>query len=144
MCIYIQLHSNREKKRIKSRTRYKEKRKMDDGEKQKDGHPQRIPMTITGCPKCHLTINGSMRRRNSNLSVELDRNGIRDCEDLCREFSGRRTRRTKKKDDGASGAERWIMMPDANQSIENTDRFTIRSDFVVTSLTRLELTFHRM
>lgn len=47
---------------------------------------ERIPMTITRCPKCHLTINGSMRRRNSNLSDGLDGNGIRDCEDLCQNF----------------------------------------------------------
>lgn len=66
--------------------RYKEKRKTDDGEKRKDEHQQRISMTITRCPKCHLTINGSMRRRNSNLSDGLDRNGIRDCEDLCQNF----------------------------------------------------------
>jgi len=72
-------------------------------------------MTITWCPKCHLTINGSMRCRNLNLSDELDRNGIRDSEDLCREFSDRRIDGlTKKKDDEASGAEHWIMMPFAN------------------------------
>lgn len=72
-------------------------------------------MTITWYPKCHLTINGSMRCRNSNLSDGLDRNGIRDSEDLCREFSGRRIDGlTKKKDDEASGAEYWIMMPYPN------------------------------
>lgn len=43
----------------------------------------------------------------------------------------------EKKDDGASGAERWIMMPDANQPIENMGCFTVRSDFVITSLTRI-------
>ena len=56
-----------------------------------------------------------MRCRNLNLSDELDRNGIRDSEDLCREFSDRRIGGlTKKKDDEASGAEHWIMMLFAN------------------------------
>jgi len=56
LCIRIQPHSNREKKEW-SHGRDKEKRKTDDGEKRKDEHPQRIPMTITRYPKCHLTIN---------------------------------------------------------------------------------------
>lgn len=76
-----------------------------------------------------------MRRRNSNLSDGLDQNGIWDCEDLCQNFLVERPDGlTKKKDDGASGAERWIMMPDANQPIENANHFTIRLDFAITSL----------
>lgn len=38
-----------------------------------------IPMTITGCTKRHLTINGSIQCRNSNLNGGLDWNGIQDC-----------------------------------------------------------------
>lgn len=83
MCIRIQPQSNK-KKKIESRMRYKEKRKMEISGKMDTA--ERSPMTITRCPKCHLTINGSMRRRNSNLSDGLDRNGIWDREDLCQNF----------------------------------------------------------
>jgi len=82
---------------MESRTRYKEKRKTDDGEKRKDEHPQRIPMTITRYPKCHLTINGSMQRRNSNLKRRTRSEWNSELRGFMPEFSGRRTRQTDEK-----------------------------------------------
>lgn len=57
---------------------YIEKRKTSDGEKRKGIDIHSIPMAITECTKRHLTISGSIQRRNSNLNGGLDRNGIQD------------------------------------------------------------------
>jgi len=101
-------------------------------------------MAIMGCPKYHLTISRAVRCRNSNLNGGLDRNGLWG---FILKFPARRTGQTDKKKRGrwsVTGAERRIMMPDADQPDENAEnRFTVRSAFIVASFDRSKLTFHQ-
>lgn len=99
-----------------------------ENERQKCGQPRGILMTSVGCSKRHLTIKraATSDAENSNLlggggsSLSIGTGFARIYVEIPRPKDERDDR--GKKNDGASGAARRVMTPDADQPGENVEK----------------------